>query len=132
MAKAAPASERWQWIQQHTTVQDFIIGEDTVDIAFHLQRGGIVSFSPYPNTEYFTYERLKDYVHLHGYGYHRIFLVLRKRFQHEETWQRFFGPFIADLATGRSGNYPGIIPHRQLADGSIFEISLPELREEKL
>lgn len=127
-----PASERWEWIQQHTTVQDFIIGEDTVDIAFHLQRDGIVSFSPYPNTEHFTYERLKYYVHLHGSGYHRIFLVLRKRFQHEETWQRFFGPFIADLAAGRSGNYPGIIPHRQLADGYIFEISLSELREEKL
>jgi 4-amino-4-deoxy-L-arabinose transferase-like glycosyltransferase len=115
-------SERLGWVATHTSDKDLIIGDDVVDIPFFLHRGSTLSFSPYPYTDYPTYEKIMAYARRYCRDYDNIYLVLRRHSASEEDWRFYLGDFFADLVFGRVQNYPGIIVVQLLNDGCVFRI----------
>jgi 4-amino-4-deoxy-L-arabinose transferase-like glycosyltransferase len=124
-------SERMRWVAQYTTDHDLIIGEDTVDIPFYLNRSGAVSFSPYPYTDYPEYDKIMAYSNKHCQEYEHIYLVLRNDippwaeglgFEREEFFEHYYGSFITDLVFGRMQQYPGVILLDRLSDNYVFEL----------
>lgn len=117
-------SDRLTWIAQHTTDDDLIIGEDTVDIPFYLGRQAAVSFSPYPYTIHLTYKNLMDYANHNCQRYQHIYLVLRRHSEWQYRQQVYhFGAFIADIKEGRIADYPGVYPLYQSNDIIAFEVT---------
>jgi 4-amino-4-deoxy-L-arabinose transferase-like glycosyltransferase len=115
-------SQRLAWIATHTSKDDLIIGEDTVDIPFFLQNRPTVSFSPYPITQYATYDLIMSYSLRHCAAYRNIYVVLRSRGMSEKEWRSSYGDFFADLVFGHVEKYPAILLLTQLQDASVFII----------
>ena len=115
-------SERLNWVDENTTEKDLIIGDDTVDMVFYLNRPAVISFSPYPYTDYIDYNRITGYVQKHRDRYSRFFLVLRKRFRTQETIQKRYGSFVSDLVLKKIDSYPGFVWIQELDDGYVYEI----------
>jgi len=115
-------SERLSWIAENVTNRDLVIGDDTVDIPFLLGRQCVISFSPYPYSDYFEYSTAMIYVGKHANKYDHVYLVIRKRFDSEKIWKKFYGAFISDIVHGKLEKYPGIIHLDSLRDGYIFEV----------
>lgn len=115
-------SQRLTWIARNTSEQDLIIGDDTMDVPFFLNRGLTISFSPYPNTDRPTYEGIMAYCRNHCNDYSNIYLILSSYSTTEEQWRADYGDFFADLVFGRPENYPDVIPLQQLDDASVFKV----------
>ncbi len=122
-AARAAASPRLVWVAENTKAADLVIGDDTMDIPFYLDRPLVVSFSPYPYTDRPTYEHLAAFARARGYE--RAFLVLRDRYRSDADWRWAYGDFIADVVAGRTANYPGVIEIARPRDGHVFEWVLP-------
>lgn len=116
------SSEQLTWIANYTSNQDLIIGDDTIDIPFYLQREATVSFSPYPYTEYPTYEKIIAYARKHCGEYRKIYLVLHRSDRREQEYRSRYGEFFTDIMYGRVEKYPEIIVVRHLGNGSIHKI----------
>ncbi len=116
------SSERLQWIAQHVSADDLVIGDDTVDVPFYLGRPGVISFSPYPFTNRPDYHKIVAYCQAHSDKYKRFILILRKRFYTEEAWQYYYGSFISGIINGHVDNYSHIRFLCQLEDGYVFEL----------
>jgi len=115
-------SERLAWLSAHITDQDLVIGDNTMDLPFFLGRKAVISFSPYPYTDYFEYRMLKAVISLNRDTYDRFFLVLRKNFFEEEAWLGAYGPFITDVVFERRAQYPEIVFVKELEDGYVFQV----------
>ena len=115
-------SERLSWIAKHTSEKDLIIGDDVVDIPFFFNRGSTLSFSPFPYTDYPTYEKIMAYAQRYCRYYDNIYLVIRRNAASEEDWRFYFGDFFADLVFGYARNYRGITVVQPLSDGTVFQI----------
>jgi hypothetical protein len=115
-------SERLSWVAYNTTNRDLIIGDDTVDIPFFFEGRHSVSFSPYPYTDYLDYGKLIAFVGEHCREYDHQYLILRSAPGSNEDWERLFGPFIANVVTGRVQDYPGIVFRCSLNDASVYEL----------
>jgi hypothetical protein len=113
-------SERLAWLANHTSQEDLIIGDDTVDIPFFLTSRVTVSFSPYPTTQYATYDLIMSYAHLHCNSYRNIYIVLSSQVLSEKEWRSSYGEFFADLVFGYVERYPDILLIGQLQDASVF------------
>lgn len=115
-------SERLTWIVQHTTERDLIIGEETVDVVFLLDRPTAVTFSPYPYTDHPTYEQVTAFSNKHCHEYEHVYLVLSHQYGEEKDSLYYYGPFITDIVRGRMQQYPDVSLIRRLSDGYVFEI----------
>src|SRR3979409_2017335 len=93
---------------QHTSGKDFIIGDELVDVPFFFNRGSTLSFSPYPYTDYPTYDKIMAYARRHCRDYDNIYLIIKHNSASEEDWRFYFGDFFADLVFGRASKYSGI------------------------
>ena len=113
---------RLAWIAAHTSDADLIIGEDTVDIPFFLAGRRTLSFSPYPITEYATYDLIESYSRRHCAAYRNIFIILPNHGLSEEQWRAVYGDFFADLIFGQIEKYPAIMLVQQLEDASVFKV----------
>lgn len=113
---------RLAWIAAHTSNADLIIGEDTVDIPFFLSGRRTLSFSPYPITEYATYDLIESYSRRHCAAYQNIFIILPNHGLSEEQWRAVYGNFFADLIFGQIEKYPAITLVQQLEDASVFKV----------
>lgn len=113
---------RLAWIAAHTSNADLIIGEDTVDIPFFLSGRRTLSFSPYPITEYATYDLIESYSRRHCAAYQNIFIILPNHGLSEEQWRAVYGNFFADLIFGEIEKYPAITLVQQLEDASVFKV----------
>jgi len=119
--KEIHASARLRWIA--AADDDLILGDDTMDVPFYFHRPA-VSFSPYP-WHHPVYEDVLAFVCRERGEGGEAYLVLRNRSGTEATWRGNFGPFIADLASGRAGSYPGIALVDSLDDARVFRIRCP-------
>ena len=119
---AVARSQRLTWLATYTTDQDLIIGNDTVDIPFLLNRPFTVTFSIRSYNSPATYEKVVGYARRHCHEYQNIYLVLRSYPETEELWRSLFGDFFADLRFGHLEKYPDIIFVQSLEDGFIFQI----------
>ena len=115
-------SERLTWLANYTSNDDLIIGDNTIDIPFFLNRKATVSFSSFPYTDRATYEGVVGYARKHCREYRNIYLVLRTYPATEQEWRIWYGDFFADLVFGHIEKYPDIIVGRPLSDGYIFQI----------
>jgi 4-amino-4-deoxy-L-arabinose transferase-like glycosyltransferase len=113
-------SERLTWLANHTSQEDLIIGDDTVDIPFFLTSRVTVSFSPYPTTQYATYDLIMSYTRHHCDSYRNVYIVLSSQLLSEKEWRSSYGDFFADLVFGYVEKYPNILLLRQLQDASVF------------
>jgi len=113
---------RLAWIAAHTSNADLIIGEDMVDIPFFLSGRRTLSFSPYPITEYATYDLIESYSQRHCASYQNIFIVLPNHGLSEEQWRAVYGNFFADLIFDKLEKYPAITLVQQLEDASVFKV----------
>jgi len=124
--RAIASSARLSWIREHTTPDDLIIGDDTVDLPFYLDRDRAVSFSPYPISDYMTYTNVMKLAEKHGRGGSGVYLVLHD-WGPQDTWRRLFGDFVTDLVLNRLEAYPGITLRERVADGYVFQIRGPRV-----
>jgi hypothetical protein len=115
------SSARLSWIAENTTQQDLIIGNDTVDVPFYFDRAEAISFSPYPYTDWPVYRELDTYVQEHCGRYEHVYLILGGGPMGAEGWESRYGPFVADIVSGQTRDYPNIVFLTQLDDGYIFE-----------
>jgi hypothetical protein len=118
-ADPVAASARLSWIARETSDHDLILGDDTMDVPFHLGRSAAVSFSPAPAPTP-DYELFRDVCRAHAAGHGRFYIVLRNNYAAEADWRRAYGPFIADLVQDRLAGYPGIERVARLEDGHVF------------
>lgn len=129
-AGAADGSPAWKtsaarltWIADNVSERDLVIGDDTIDVPFFLDRAPhTVSFSPYPYTDRPTYASLTAYLRRHGHRYRSVYLVVREHGLAEAEWTDAYGPFVADLLAGRLHSYPDISPVRRLSGTQVFRI----------
>ena len=106
-----------EWINQNTSEEDLIIGDDPVDVVYYLNRDSAVSFSPWPYADHLSYETLTTFLQKHCGEYRNIYLYVRSLKSSEAHWQEEFGPFITDLAMDRTTAYPNVImriPHEKV------------------
>jgi hypothetical protein len=113
---------RFAWIAAHTSNADLIIGEDTVDIPFFISGRRTLSFSPYPITEYPTYDLIESYSRRHCASYENIFIVLPNYDMSEEQWRAMYGNFFTDLMFGYIEKYPGVTLVQRIEDSFIFKV----------
>jgi hypothetical protein len=116
-------SERIKWIETRTTPNDLIIGDNTVDIPFLLQRPAAVSFSPYPYTIHLTYKKLSAYAARHCADYDGFYIVLRKKSGTERGLKRQYGTFVRDLLLGNPERYPDVIKIKDLPETFIYQLT---------
>jgi len=116
---------RLAWIAAHTSNADLIIGEDTVDIPFFISGRRTLSFSPYPITEYATYDLIESYSRRHCASFENVFIVLPNYDMSEEQWRAKYGNFFADLMFGYIEKYPGITLVQRLQDSFVFKVQCP-------
>ena len=116
-------SERVKWIETRTTSNDLIIGDNTVDIPFYLQRPAAVSFSPYPYTVHLTYKKLTAFIAEHCSDYDRFFLVLGKKQGTERGLKRQYGTFVKDLLLGNPERNPDVIKIEDLPETLIYQVT---------
>jgi 4-amino-4-deoxy-L-arabinose transferase-like glycosyltransferase len=119
--KVISDSERLNWVDNYTSNQDLIIGDDTMDITFYLNRRSVVSFSEYPYSDLFEYNKLISFVVNNCNMYDHIYMVLRRGYSKDNIKKRY-GLFIADIEYDGVKKYPGITLLKNLKDGYIFEI----------
>jgi 4-amino-4-deoxy-L-arabinose transferase-like glycosyltransferase len=115
-------SDRLTWIAKNTSEHDLIIGNNTMDLPFFLNREFTVSFSPYPYTDYANYEKLMAYCRNHCGDYPNMYLVISTRSEPESTWKKDYGDFVTDLVFGHTESYPNLTLLEQLRDAVIFKI----------
>ena len=115
-------SERLSWVEHYTTNRDLVIGDDIVDVPFHLGRPVAVSFSPYPYNNYPEYKTIMLFCERNHQTFDNFYLVIRKRYQKEVDWQIAYGSFITDIVFERLDDYSGIKPIVVLQDGYVFQV----------
>jgi len=93
-----------------------------VDIPFFLSGRRTLSFSPYPITEYATYDLIESYSQRHCASYQNIFIVLPDHGLSEEQWRAVYGNFFADLIFDNLEKYPAVTLVQQLEDASVFKV----------
>jgi hypothetical protein len=116
------SSPRLSWIAASTSPSDLIIGDDVVDVPFLLNRTSAVSFSGYPYSPHVDHATLMGLCRAYRRSSGRAFLVLRNRLPSERVWLYAFGPFMTDLAFGRTAAYPSLAEVTRLSDGTVFEV----------
>lgn len=117
-------SDRFNWVADHTTNSDLIVGDDTIDITFFYGRTASVSFSDYPFTVHLTYENLKGFTDNNCNSYQHIYIVLRNYHSWPLDRQLYlFGQFITDVRESRLDAYPGIVLVIHLRDSDVFEVA---------
>jgi len=116
-AAARPA--RLQWIETHTSANDLIVGDDSVDIPFLYPGHEVVSFSFHPYSERLDYGRFTEWVCARAIRFDNIYFVFRHRTASEED----YGRFVSDVARGRIDAYPGLTPVAELDDATIARLS---------
>jgi len=119
---AVARSERLTWIARNTRDTDLIFGDNTVDVAFHLERRAVFSFSTYPYTDHASLDLLRNAVRVQGAKGDRACLVLRRLPWNKEESRRAYGDFITDLVVGRTDAAGTIVRVAELADATIFEV----------
>jgi 4-amino-4-deoxy-L-arabinose transferase-like glycosyltransferase len=115
-------SGRLSWVVAHTTERDLIVGDDTMDIPFYLDRPLVFSFSPYPYTDHPEYESIAAFARRHANRFDRVYLVLRDRYRADQDWRWAYGDFIADVVSGDTGDYPGVALVQRVRNGYVFEM----------
>jgi 4-amino-4-deoxy-L-arabinose transferase-like glycosyltransferase len=117
-------SERLRWVKKQTGPRDLVIAQRGTDIAFFLGRSSLY-FTKQPEMAPVTRDALRALVADACPRYERIFLVLLKYRGNERSWQRGYGPFVTDLVTGRTADYPEVVPEAELRDGTVFRLVCP-------
>jgi hypothetical protein len=106
------------------SARDLVIAQRGTDIAFFLGRSSLY-FTKQPEMAPVTRDALRALLTDACPRYERIFLVLLKYRGNERSWQRGYGPFVTDLVTGRTADYPEVVPEAELRDGTVFRLVCP-------
>jgi len=115
-------SDRLNWVATQTSERDLIAGLETESIPFYLDRG-VLCFHYLPYGEHADYGKLMTWLGRNRARYDRVFFILPTYHNIEpEAWQLGFGPFVTDLAAGRTGPYPNIRLYVHLPSADVFEI----------
>jgi hypothetical protein len=117
-------SERLNWIAQNTSNNDLIIGDDTIDIPFYLNRPFTMSFSTYPYTNYPTYEKIIYFCLNNQDKFNNFYLVIRDYSLSRNGWLQSYGLFFADIVYGQLKKYPDIVFIQRLTDAFVFKINI--------
>jgi 4-amino-4-deoxy-L-arabinose transferase-like glycosyltransferase len=136
-------SARLAWVRDHVRPGDLVVGDDAVDLPLWFRGADgaplrVACLSPAPYMSPLTEADLFAFARRHARspgaaaldsggppGAARsgaVYLVLRRREAGEAEWRALFGPFIADLATGRAAAHPRIVVVATLADALVFRI----------
>lgn len=113
------------WLEQNTSPDDLIIGDNPVDVVFYLDRTTALSFSAYPYSDYLEYRDLMAFLERHCVNYRNIYLFTHELKADEATWMDEFGPFITDLAYNRIEPYPNVILRMPVEDALIYQLRCP-------
>ncbi|MBV6644177.1 MAG: glycosyltransferase family 39 protein [Cyclobacteriaceae bacterium] len=113
-------SARIMWIDKNTTSSDLIIGDNTADIPYLLNRDFSVSFSPYPYTNHVSRSDLNSIVCNNSDLYENFYLVVRKRYSSQVDWERYFGSYISEII--RTSDHQDISLLAELEDAYIFKL----------
>ena len=123
LAKRIEFSPRLVVVRDRLEPDDLVIGNDPLDVAFYLRRTNIISFSPYPYSDYPSYSPLIKFLDAHAEKYRRAFIVSRDFSRGDDDLLRAdFGPFILDLLRGREANYPRLHRVGVFGDTFVFKI----------
>ena len=123
LAKNIEYSPRLVIVRDRLAPDDVVIGNDPLDVAFYLRRTNIISFSPYPYSDYPSYSPLIKFLDAHAEKYRRAFIVSRDFSRGDDDLLRAdFGPFILDLLRGREANYPRLHRVGVFGDTFVFKI----------
>ena len=117
-------SERLHWVKKETGPRDFLIVQRGTDIAFFLGRASLY-FTKQPEMAPVTRDDLRRLAEDACPRFERIFLVLQKYRGNEESWRSGYGPFVTDIAAGRTAAYPEVVEEAQLRDGAVFRLVCP-------
>ncbi len=101
-------SPRYRLAKKLTGKNNLIIGHNTIDITFLLQKPTI-SFSYYPSTPMPSYSEIKDWANTHCGDYGKIYLLLKKSELSDPNYLFRNGLFISDLLEGDISAYPEVI-----------------------
>ncbi len=123
-------SERQQWLRDHTTPGDLVIGGGTMDVPFLFPGHHAISYAGLPYTEVLTYQTLERVADRHCPDFDRLLLVVRPTVQlgggrSEEDPSDWLGPFIADARAGHHEPYPLLEPLAALSEARIYRITCP-------
>lgn len=115
-------SERLTWIADNTTNQDLIIGNNTVDIPFYFNTYNVVSFSPYPYTDFPDYQKVLKLCENHRENFDNFYIVLKNSDKSEENWSKDYGSFFTDIYFERTSRFPELVHLKTLEDGKIYQV----------
>jgi len=97
-SKAINNSANLSWIRDNTTSLDLIIGDNSVYVPFYFDYPEAVSYSPYPYTDYFTENNVKEIAETHCSKKYNIYLIIRvSQADDQEKWKSKFGDFLTGL-----------------------------------
>lgn len=123
-------SARQQWLRDHTTSGDLVIGGGTMDVPFLVPGSHAISYAGLPYTEVLTYPDLERIAVRHCADFDRLLLVVRPTVQlgggrSDEDPGDWLGPFIADARAGRHETYPLLEPLAILTETRVYRITCP-------
>lgn len=116
-------SERLNWIDSHTGTNDLIVGIDTVDVVFYLNRPSY-SISAFPYCDYLKYHELARVCSRLQSDVEEIYFVL----PHGESKRDGlnYGPFMKDLMD-ESMSFPGLEKYASLSRHLVYRVVIDEL-----
>jgi len=115
---------RRQWVANHTTDRDLIIGNQTHDLPFFLGRNATLSLAPYPYTPHLDYAELLAFLRRQAGNHERCFLLLEKTCDEDSLWRQRYGRFVADVVANRLAPYPELVLCTDHADFVACEIKI--------
>lgn len=116
------SSPRIKWLKKHTSEQDLIIGDNSVDVALILGNPSI-SFSAEPYTYPLEYVPLVRYLDRHCGEYPQMYMAIQHLVHRGTEYDKKFGAFIADLAVGRNEGYPEFTRIKSPDDLVVYQVS---------
>ncbi len=128
-ARAAEfTTPRQQWLRDHTSPGDLVVGGGTMDVPFLFPGRHAISYAGLPYTEVLTYPDLERIADRHCRNFDRLLLVVRPTVvlgggRSDEDPSDWLGPFIADARAGRHEAYPLLEPLAALNEARVFQVA---------
>jgi hypothetical protein len=119
-------SPNLSWIRDNTTSRDLIIGDNTVYVPFFFDYPEAASYSPYPYTEYFTEDALKDITASRCSKFDHIYLIIRTgETNDQEKWTAKYGGFLSGLVFHRETSIQSVRFVQDTGESVVYAVNCP-------
>jgi len=122
------ASDRRQWLRDHSGPGDLVVGGGTMDVPFLFPGRQAISYAGLPYTNVLTYSALERIAERYCARFERILLVVRPTVQlgggrSDDDPRDWLGALVADARAGRHEPWPLLEPLAAMKEARVYRVA---------